>query len=459
MGYYWRLNDDQGYLKQSFTHAVAWLRAPAGAKYRTLEDCHSNAIEFGRAFHRGLFLFHLQTIEHILLVEERLKSLSAVHASEQRSTKRGWDTVRQIFRTFNDCIAWIIFKEPSFTINRICRHRSRGFLMDQNVESIIRVITEISEDGDTLAIWNDATRAIDLGDITAISLKNRSLTFYEVKEGPVNDEILEIVQNNDPTVIAESLEAFFIRRGKSGLAQFERFIKQQMNSEKLHALVSTDDIEDPFTKERRTAISPNKPLEHYDSGELTQVLQEVREREFAYTCVDGCLHILAINQERMRGVCPIDSLIQTELKNRVTTPKPGEADCREVLISLQDTLYSAISMPVMLRPLDASDIADICIGNVLLVFMFDMNAWGKLLRQCRLSWSSVKEGRREQSKPFLHRRMVIDSRIPTITSLCGNHAVQLGDRILPLLVCQGIRPLSMAQHYDSWVAKPKTGEN
>ena len=91
---------------------------------------------------------------------------------------------------------------------------------------------------------------------------------------------------------------------------------------------------------------------------------------------------------------------------------------------------------------------DICIGNVVLFFMFDMNAWSNLFQECRLSWSSVKEGRREQSKPFLERRMVVDGRMPMITSPSKDLSIYLGDRIISRMVCEGIRPSAMAKYYE-----------
>ncbi len=446
MSYAWRLNDKDGMLRESFAGAVNILRSPAGAKYKTLEDIQKNKDQFGRDFHNGLFRFHLEMINQIMLVEEKLKALPDQSLPENRTSKRGFEHLRQIFRTLNDCIVWTAFSEPSFLINRLCRRRERGHLKDQNPTSILRAITKLSETGETLAIWNDATRSIDLFDVTAISLESRQINFYEVKEGVVNEEIIQVVNSKDVKKIQESLGDLYARRGISGIKQFGRFVRQQLEGKKLHTLVSNEDAEDPFLKKQRTAISPHKPLESYDQA-LDGLLTQVRRKEFARIVIDDCLHILAINQERLSNTHSIDMLIEEELKKKIRTPGTNEPDCRKVLLWFQESIYSPIAMPVMLRPFDAYDIADICIGNVVLFFMFDMNAWGRLFKESRLSWSSKKEGRRELSKPFLERRMVIDSRVPTITSGTGKY-VRLGDRILPLIMCEGIRPLSMAQEYD-----------
>jgi len=446
VSYVWRLNDKDGMLRESFAGAVNILRSPAGSKYRTLEDCQKNKYQFGRDFHNGLFRFHLEMINQIMLVEEKLKTLPDQSLSENRISKCGFEHLRQIFRTLNDCIVWAVFPEPSFLINRLCRRRERGHLKDQNPASILRVITKLSETGETLAIWNDATRCIDLFDVTAISLESGHINFYEVKEGVINEEISQIVSSKDVKKIEESLDDLYARRGISGINQFGRFVRQQLEGKKLHTLVSNEHVEDPYLKMQRAAISPRKPLESYDQ-QLDGLLTQVRRKEFARIVIDDCLHILAINQERLSNNHSIDMLIEEELKKRIHTPSTNEPDCRKVLLWFQESIYSPIAMPVMLRPFDAHDIADICIGNVVLFFMFDMNAWGRLFEESRLSWSSKKEGRRELSKPFLERRMVIDSRVPTITSGTGKY-VRLGDRILPLMMCESVRPLSMAQEYD-----------
>jgi hypothetical protein len=453
MSFVWRLNDKEETLRESFAAAVTHLHSPAGP-YKSLEDIRRNQNEFGRDFHKGLFKFHVQMIMQILLVEEKLKGLTPAQLPDQRITKRGLEHLRQIFRTFNDCIPWISFPEPSFTINRLCRHRPRRYLRDQNPNSVLKVIAELSKTGETLAIWNDATRCIDLHDVTAISLESRKVIFYEVKEGVVNEEIIRIADGRNEKEIQKSLDELFARRGASGIQQFERFVKQQVEGDKLHALATNDDIEDPFLKKKRSAITPHKPFDCYDS-ELGELLMEVREREFVSITVDGCLHILAVNQARLRHNVPIDSLIESHLKSRLTTPGPDEPDCRAIMLPFQQTFYSPISMPVMIRPFEPKDVADLCIGNVALFFMFDMNAWGKLFQQCRLAWSSKKDGRRERSRPFLERQMVIDNRVPIITSPYGK-SVRLGDRILPIMICEGIRPLSMAEHYDYQLTHSKS---
>lgn len=448
MSYIWQLNDQQDLLKTAFSCAVTHLRAPAGPAYQTQEIIQRDELEFGRAFHKGLFQFHLQNIQSILLAEEQLKVQPSSPTVEQQTSKRGWQHFRQIIRTFNDCIPWTVFDEPSFLINRLCRHRSRGYLRDQNPDSALKIITDFSKTGDTLAIWNDATRSIDHQDITAISLKPRQISFIEIKEGPVNGEILEVLEGCTEAEALRRMEDFESRHGTAGLQQLERVIKQRIHAEKLHVLSSNDNVEDPFTGSNRIATSPPKPLAHYDQIELAGLLEDVKKKEFSTTTVDNCLHVLAVNQRRRISDTPIDYLIETELKSRMIAPSQVEPDCRGIMVPLQETFYSPISMPVMIRPLEPLDIADICIGNLALFFMFDMNAWANLFHECRLSWSSVKEGRREQSKPFLERKMVVDDRIPILTSPSGSSSIHLGDMIIPRLVCEGIRPSSMANYYE-----------
>lgn len=448
MNCYWQLNDEEELLKSGFTQAVTFLRSPAGPQYQTEEAINRNLQEFGKAFHKGLFEFHCNTIEHILRVEERLRDGSNNQSPDEQLANFVWDRLRQILRTFNDCILWTTFSEPSFEICRLCRNRSRGFLSDQNPHSILKVLSDLSASGNTLAIWNDATRCIDLQDITALSLSPREMRFYEVKEGAVNLDILEVLEAKSHEAILSRMEDFFSRRGPKGLQQLERCIKQGINAEKAHALVANDCVVDPFSGVNRTVYTPKQPLTRYDSRDLNDLLREVRTKEFASTTVDNCLHILAVNQRYRRDGVSVDNLIDKELKTKMVKPSTDEPICHGLLISLQDTIYSPISMPVMMRPLDPEDIADICIGNILVLFMFDMNAWGKLFRKCRFSWSTLKEGRREKSKPFHERQMVVNDRIPMITSMANDRVIRLGDMIMPRLVCEGIAPSSMAQSYE-----------
>jgi hypothetical protein len=261
MSLVWRLNDEEHLLRESFAAAVTHLRSPAGPKYKSLEDIRRNQNQFGREFHKGLFKFHVQMIMQILLVEEKLKALPSAQTPEQRTTRRALEHLRQIFRTFNDCIAWTIFlPEPSFTINRLCRHRPRGHLRDQNPDSVLKFIAELSNTGETLAIWNDATRCIDLHDVSAISLESRTLIFYEVKQGVVNEEIVRIADSRDEKEIQKRLDEMFAARGASGIQQFQRFLKQQLEGAKVYALATNDDIEDPCPEEKTQSNHSPQPL-------------------------------------------------------------------------------------------------------------------------------------------------------------------------------------------------------
>lgn len=454
MGYVWRINDPDGFLKRAIASAVDLLRSPAGSRFKSLEDIRKDPEEFGRAFHKGLFRFHLITIDQIIYIEEALQKLPPATTPSDRSTRRGFQHLRQIFRTFNDCIAWIIFApEASFIINRLCRRRERGYLLDQNPEAVLNFINNISKTGETLAIWNDATRCIDLHDVTAISLNPRRIRFIELKEGEVNEEVAKIAQSASVEDIKAGLEELYTKRGTSGVKQFERFMKQQIEGQKIYYLASNDDVEDPFLKKRRVASTPHKPFESYDK-QFADFIRELRDREHVHTVIDGCMHVLGVNQERLSKDIKIDDLIHDELKARIPNPANGEPDCSKAHLSFQDTLYSPFSMPMMLRPLPPADIADICLGNKVLFFMFDMNAWGRLLSSCRLTWSKQKQGRREKSKPFQERRMIIDERVPTITSPDGAR-VQLGDRMIPVIMCEGISPRSLAEHYDYRLMNPE----
>src|SRR5205823_7283096 len=84
MNYIWQLNDPEDQLRTAFSWAVTHLRAPAGPKYQTPEAILKDELEFGKAFHKGLFQFHLSNIHNILLAEERLKVVSNNLTKEQQ---------------------------------------------------------------------------------------------------------------------------------------------------------------------------------------------------------------------------------------------------------------------------------------------------------------------------------------------------------------------------------------
>ena len=439
------INDPKGHLQNMLVQGINVLREPAGKKYSSMADIRSNPDQFVKDFHRGLFGLHTLTIFAIIDAEDNMISSGKTISREIKASEKGWKYVRQIFRCINDSIAWTALgPQPSLFIHRTCRNQPRGKLRDQNYESIMAAMQQLLGKGEVLPIWNDATRCLDISDITLLS--PHGPTFVEVKTGKVNEEILAMVNKTDANEIQGDLDAFFEKYGHKGKEQIERVIRQEDRANKLVALANNDKVYDPFIGEERTAVDPLEPLKRYDS-ELTPLFEELRSRDFVSHSVDGCLHILGLNRQRSSSLEKMKNLVQQHLQNKMSQPGPDEMDCRDVIMSLDSSFDYPTSMPVMLRPWASEDIARISLGHMEVYFGFDVNAWARNFQSCRLVWSSERVGKKELNKSPEKRLFMVHNRIPQIINPKGS-SLFLGTRFLQIMLSEGISPKSLAAFYD-----------
>jgi hypothetical protein len=298
--------------------------------------------------------------------------------------------------------------------------------------------------GEYLPIWNDATRCLDIRDITLF--RPGGISFVEVKEGKVNDQILDMIGKTNRDEILKELDRFFETYGQKGIDQIDRIIRQEDRARKLVKLSKHDDVIDPFLDIKRSAVTPHQPLKSYDT-ELSPILEELRSRDFVEHSIDDCLHVLALNRRRGISIEKGRKFIREHLQDKICRSSPEEVDCRDVILSLKSSFDYPTAMPIMLRPWSSEDIARVSLGHTEVYFGFDVNAWARHLQSSRLVWSSQRQGRKELSKSPNERLFVVDGRIPQIVGPKGCR-ILLGTEFLQIMFCEGIKPSSLAAYYD-----------
>src|SRR5919106_2924979 len=77
-------------------------------------------------------------------------------------------------------------------IRQLRRHRVRPTLIESNPQSVAAVLDDINKDPQPIAIWDDATTFLDVGDITARRNGSKDLEFVEIKQGDINRAILAL---------------------------------------------------------------------------------------------------------------------------------------------------------------------------------------------------------------------------------------------------------------------------
>lgn len=443
------IKDLNGSLQGLIVSAVNILREPAGKKYPSMEDIRRDRDQFVKDFHAGLFFLHVMTINAIICAEEeKMRSPKSATYQETKASRRGRSRILQLFRCINDAIVWIALQpEPSLFIRRTCRKQPRGKLREQNYESVMEAMQHLFGGGKVLPIWNDATRCIDISDITLLS--PLGISFLELKTGKVNEQIIGMMGKTNRDEVLTELDTFFEKYGKKGMEQIDRIVRQTDRANKLVELSKHDNVIDPFLDMKRIAVTPDRLLNTYDT-ELSPLFKELCSRDFVAHSIDGCLHVLALN--RLRGISIKNGreIIKKHLQDKMCRPRSEEVDCRDVIFSLESSFDYPTAMPIFLRPWSSEDIARISLGHTEVYFGFDVNAWGKHLQSSRLVWSSQRQGRKELSKAADKRFFVVRNRIPQIVGPKGKR-ILLGTQFLQIMLCEGISPISLAAYYDQVV--------
>lgn len=378
-------------------------------------------------------MVHACAIDGIMTTESKIKA--------NKEDKFALKYVRQIFRSINDSLIWILLgKDAAFKVERLSRGRTRGNLIDQNSESVIKFLEHVSSSGKRIGFWNDATRCVDLADVTIFDLSD-GISFVELKEGKVNDAIFETIKAG--TVAA--IDTFYATFGEKGVNQLERTVKQEIQAQDHELLLKHDNLIDPFRGVYRATLTPSIVADSYDD-ELKEALSRVRSSDSTTLTVDDCLHLIIVNAEwldRARG----RSIIDEYFSRVVSKPQDDQVDPRNAILDFSYGFSLPTAMPVFLRRLDTVDISRLCIGDVQIYYCFDFNVWGKKLKNWEFKWTSEKQGRRERSKPFNERLLIIDNRIPQIVRPNGQFN-QFGGHLFLKLLFEGLRPNYLAAAYD-----------
>ncbi len=426
-------------LRELIIKTVELLREPAGKHYQSMEAISKDREQFTKRFHQGLFTIHICTIDAIMQTESNLNALTKDKTSP--GSKLALRYIRQIFRSINDSIAWILLgKDASFKVARLSRGKARGNLADQNPGSVLPFLKHVSSSGKAIGIWNDATRCIDLSDVTLFD-PSQGVAFIEVKEGKVNEAIFETIRAG--TVAA--IDSFYNSFGERGFEQLERTVKQEIDAQKHELLLKSDNLTDPFLGVYRAAVTPTVPAVTYDD-ELKESLVRVRTSDCVTLTIDECLHVVLLNVERLdrtRGKSIIDEYFSRMIPER----RNDQANPRRAILDVTYGFSLPTAMPVFLRSFEAEDISRLCIGDIQIYYCFDFNTWGKKLKNWQFKWTSQKEGRRERSKAFEERLIVIDHRIPQIVRPSGKFN-QFGGQFFLKLLFEGLRPDYLAAVYD-----------
>jgi hypothetical protein len=433
---------------EDYWQCLQRFQKPGGddVRFRTSEELRKNAVAFIKIANDTYKEIHLLAIAHIVSLELALscnkKSLSPI-------LRYRYTYMVQLWRRLNDAIAWQMLRRQQHTVRAVCFLARRGPLIECNPNSVIPLLAEIDADPLKVAIWTDSTSAVDVGDILIADLKDGNCTFAEVKDGKVNHEILDLL-SKPKSQTEVSLNQFYEQWGKHGIEQIERVIKQHKRNHQVANFIKNEKGFDPtLGKEVEVIDLTSIPDKSWDS-ELRKCLDTAKADGECLISVDGCLWVWAstnvfndLESQRKAFVqalrkCNADTVVGLINDSQQNDELPP-------IISLHEWAYAPMQMPLCCRDISVEHMLEIVSQKTSVLMAFDWIAFGQLLKAnaVELNWSSVKEGRREKSRPRKERRFVIADKIVSISK--GEAKNFIGSRHLLRIYFDGPRPASVAK--------------
>lgn len=353
------------------------------------------------------------------------------------------DYQRAMWRRVNDAIVWSLLGLDRYRVKRLCLYKPRTYLDDNNARSALQTLRALNANPLSIAIWNDATSCVDIGDITYIQNGMNALPqFLELKEGAVNSAIVQLLES-DVDERPARLEAFEAQYGKKGLKQYERVVRQSVRNDQAIEVIRNEKGVDPITGENITIWTSDVKPDSYDTS-LNQLVREALETRGAVeVTIDGCLLVYA-NADRSLKPYEVRSRFESLVKQRF--PVFGEATRgaseKDRLVCLNDGFAVPMAKPLYLRGIDSDPVAEVTFGDLTFrVFLYlDWDGFASLVRDegGQFSWSSEKQARRAKTVRRELRPILVRGRVPQIEY--AGARVSISDPTLVELFFDGAAP-------------------
>lgn len=417
--------------------------------FASVEAISKDHKDFVIACHETWKYLHQQAIRKILFFDGFLKREKEHPIGPAVEYFGNYE--QAIWRKVNDAIVWSLVGQQRHIVKRLCLYRKRGYLSEANPDSAMAFIDDVNRDPMKLALWNDATSCVDIGDATVIEDGLLPIpSFVELKEGKVNKAILDLMGEGEqltPTQIGELETA----HGPKARKQYERVQRQKKTSNLALELLNTEEGTDPVSGQPMRVFDLQMVPERYDE-ELVHVLEvAIATKGEAYDLIDGCLWLYAncspsLNRET--AAAKFYEFLAGKLGARAPVP-PSRATRRDKdrAVPLGSGVWLPMAKPLFLRPIGSKLVAEVLLGDAMdRVFLYlDWEKFGELVRDKRATfrWSTEKETRRLLSQQRELQPPIFRGKVPLVEQ--GEAKMFVTDPNLVEVFFDGERPTSLVE--------------
>jgi hypothetical protein len=439
-------------LSERIERVARELKRPAGSSplFATEETISKNRRAFVLECHKTWKRLHDEAVEQILFWEgfqRREQQHPIGHGTEQFAEYN-----RAVWRRVNDSIVWSLVGLRRHIVKRICLYRPRGYLSESNEKSVRATTAAINADPMAIAIWNDATTCVDLGDLTHVrDGMQPQLEFIELKEGKVNEEVVELIDLSESEFEAR-FSQFATKRGKDGVNQYKRVLRQKEVGQQALILLAEDKGINPVTGLHTSVLDlGNLGAKTYDKelGALFQEALEGPQREIL-RLVAGCVWVYVNADQKVpwpevhdRAQNAISAEVP-QLRQSLSAKLP--AWDRDQIVPLSHGFSHPLAKPIFLRSFDPRLIAAVIHGDLMFrtYLYIDWERFAAVISGigAEFAWSTDKAARRARSLAPAIRPPIFGGKLAQIR--VGDATMMVTDPNLVQILFDGVTPKSVA---------------
>jgi hypothetical protein len=288
----------------------------------------------------------------------------------------------------------------------------------------------------------DLTTIAQIGDLVEVSFESTkpSWRIIELKEGRINEILCDLLEvNKDQPEQQVSYDHIATTIGQHAADQLTRIKQQRIRLERFEEIVLTDKGLDPIHN-IPLVITPDKVFtESYDQA-IDHVIDVANKGGVAGTSLNGCLHLVALRQDHVRGdyIGAVGhALLHMRQPVRACSLVEGYQESAVELEEIQKgppfvdlvahSMHAQWGRPIFLWT-DPKKTVDIVMGRVRLFAQFDIDAFFVLADHERIKMRWITGKAAEELK-----RRKISERIPGSPNAWGVQAVLPDGRVHTLL--------------------------
>lgn len=336
-----------------------------------------------------------------ILIKEMLRLEDSLAKEGTNGQRRGVLTYwLRMFEFAYDSFVWIAANHDRSNVAKIYKGTKFGSLLKQNIHSVIETADELNASPNDFAFPLDFCRFSCIGDALRITRHpggGVSLNFIEVKEGQVNERLLQAITTGDEFQMRRLYDDY----GAKVVEQAKRMLKQKRTAlRQLEYFDAKPGIYRGATENRIVSELKVGYGDRFDN--LIEILMgRARRGEFSTEVVDDCLVVTALDSSS-----PQRHHI-TDFSSRVTTHtaffdkgEPQNSDPDRLWAALQkiefinwiESINSVVTIPLLLRAsLSTRSFLDLTSGRIHLRFYFDPSSFLEICRQQKLQAGFIKK--------------------------------------------------------------------